>query len=137
MGQRAITTALESWRDTEELEGNLGERAWDSTGDGSSYGMKSWLERLLELWRENSMVNGWNTSETIRRVKVSRLSSEPGCNMMTVAPAKIVPTIKSPMGKKKVRIVVCGNVHIKDVGNCAELEGSHQVEAPMRSRSWR
>ena len=99
--------------------------------------MKSWLERLLELWRENSMVNGWNTSETIRRVKVSRLSSEPGCNMMTVAPAKIVPTIKSPMGKKKVRIVVCGNVHIKDVGNCAELEGSHQVEAPMRSRSWR
>ena len=116
MGQRAITTALESWRDTEELEGNLGERAWDSTGDGSSYGMKSWLERLLELWRENSMVNGWNTSETIRRVKVSRLSSEPGCNMMTVAPAKIVPTIKSPVGKKKVRIVVCGNVHIKDVG---------------------
>ena len=95
-------------------------------------------KRDIELWRDplQAELKALEDSGTIRRVKVSQLSSEPGYNMMTVAPAKIVPTIKSPVGKKKIRIVVCGNLvgpadHIKDVGNYAENEGSHQVEVPM------
>jgi len=46
---------------------------------------------------------------------------------MIVAPAKVVPTIKSPVGKQKIRIVVCGNLvrpaeHAKpvDIGSHAQ-----------------
>ena len=38
-------------------------------------------------------------SGTIRRVKVEQLTDEPGYDRMEVAPAKIVPTIKSPLWK--------------------------------------
>ena len=52
-------------------------------------------------------------SGTIRRVKVEQLTDEPGYDRMEVAPSKIVPTIKSPSGKRKARIVICGNmVHL-------------------------
>eukprot|EP00435_Cladocopium_sp_Y103_P074578 s9_g49.t1 len=70
------------------------------------------VTRDFELWKEplelelKSLVD----TGTIRRVKVDQLPKEPGYDRMEIAPAKVVRTIKSPVGKRKARIVICGNL---------------------------
>ena len=75
------------------------------------------VKRDINLWKEplQAELEALVGTGTIRRVKQSQLSQEPGYDRMEVAPAKIVPTIKSPSGKRKARIVICGNlVHQAD-----------------------
>ena len=70
------------------------------------------VKKDINLWREPLQVEmeALVSSGTIRRVKVDQLMEEPGYDRMEVAPAKIVSTIKSPSGKRKARIVICGNM---------------------------
>ena len=80
------------------------------------------VKRDINLWKEplQAELEALVGTGTIRRVKQSRLSQEPGYDRMEVAPAKSVPTIKSPSGKRKARIVICGNLvhqadHVRNV----------------------
>ena len=80
------------------------------------------VKRDINLWKEplQAELEALVGTGTIRRVKQSQLSQEPGYDRMEVAPAKIVPTIKSPSGKRKARIVICGNLvhqadHVRNV----------------------
>ena len=50
------------------------------------------------------------TTKAVRSVKVSDLEKEPGYDEMLVVPSKLVPTVKAPDGRKKSRIVLCGNL---------------------------
>ena len=70
------------------------------------------VKKDINLWKEplQAEMEALVSSGTIRRVKVDQLVHEPGYDRMEVAPAKIVPTIKSPSGKRKARIVICGNM---------------------------
>ena len=82
------------------------------------------VKRDINLWQEplQAELEALVGSGTIRRVKVDQLAHEPGYDRMEVAPAKIVPTIKSPSGKRKARIVICGNlVHQADHVRAAQV----------------
>ena len=70
------------------------------------------VKRDIALWKEplQAELEALVSSGTIRRVKLEQLACEPGYDRMEVAPAKVVPTIKSPSGKRKARIVICGNM---------------------------
>ena len=70
------------------------------------------VKRDIALWKEplQAELEALVNSGTIRRVKLEQLACEPGYDRMEVAPAKVVPTIKSPSGKRKARIVICGNM---------------------------
>ena len=70
------------------------------------------VKKDINLWKEplQAEMEALVSSGTIRRVRVDQLVDEPGYDRMEVAPAKIVPTIKSPSGKRKARIVICGNM---------------------------
>ena len=70
------------------------------------------VKKDIHLWKEplQAEMEALVSSGTIRRVRVDQLVDEPGYDKMEVAPAKIVPTIKSPSGKRKARIVICGNM---------------------------
>ena len=50
------------------------------------------------------------TTRAVRPVQVEDLKNEPGYNEMLVVPSKLVPTVKAPDGKKRSRIVLCGNL---------------------------
>ena len=70
------------------------------------------VKKDINLWKEplQPEMEALVSSGTIRRVRVDQLVEEPGYDKMEVAPAKIVPTIKSPSGKRKARLVICGNM---------------------------
>ena len=50
------------------------------------------------------------TTRAVRPIQVQDLKEEPGYNEMLVVPSKLVPTVKAPDGKKRSRIVLCGNL---------------------------
>ena len=59
-------------------------------------------------WRQSC--KPWFNLAPIRRAKADQVPQESGYDYMTVAPAKIVPTIKSPVGKRISAYVLCGNL---------------------------
>ena len=61
------------------------------------------VKRDITLWKEplQAELEALVNSGTSRRVKLEQLAREPGYDRMEVAPAKVVPTIKSPSGKRK------------------------------------
>lgn len=60
------------------------------------------VKRDIDLWKEplEAELQALVQSGTIRRAKADQVPQESGYDYMTVAPAKIVPTIKSPVGKR-------------------------------------
>ena len=91
------------------------------------------VKKDINLWKEplQAEMEALVSSGTIRRVKVDQLVDEPGYDRMEVAPAKIVPTIKSPSGKRKARIVICGNMvhpagHVKPSQLPDGVHGCHR-----------
>lgn len=69
-------------------------------------------------------------SGTIHSVKADQVPRESGYDYMLVAPAKVVPTIKSPVGKQKIRIVVCGNM-VRSAEHAKPVDiGSHGQGGP-------
>ena len=60
------------------------------------------VTRDIDLWKEplEAELQALVQSGTIRRAKADQVPQESGYDYMTVAPAKIVPTIKSPVGKR-------------------------------------
>jgi predicted DNA-binding transcriptional regulator len=60
------------------------------------------VKRDIDLWKEplEAEMQALVQSGTIRRAKADQVPQESGYDYMTVAPAKIVPTIKSPVGKR-------------------------------------
>ena len=50
------------------------------------------------------------TTKAIRKVDESELVKFPNYKDMEMAPAKVVATVKAPSGRRKVRVVICGNL---------------------------
>ena len=67
--------------------------------------LKDWTPSLE--YEVNSLEK---TTRAVRPVQVQDLKNEPGYNEMLVVPSKLVPTVKAPDGKKRSRIVLCGNL---------------------------
>ena len=71
------------------------------------------VKKDLEAWKPalekelNSLVK---VTGAIREVRVRDLPKEEGYSTMQTVPSKLVPTIKSPDGRLKARIVLCGNL---------------------------
>ena len=67
--------------------------------------LKDWIPSLE--YEVNSLEK---TTRAVRPIQVQDLKEEPGYNEMLVVPSKLVPTVKAPDGKKRSRIVLCGNL---------------------------
>ena len=80
--------------------------------------LKDWIPSLE--YAVNSLER---TTKAVRPVSVRDLCHEPGYEEMLVAPSKLVPTVKAPDGKKRSRIVLCGNL----VEDTARRAGHSQV----------
>jgi len=52
-------------------------------------------------------------SSAVKPVTLQELEKMPGYRDMELAPSKLVTTVKSPNGKRKARIVICGNLVTK------------------------
>eukprot|EP00435_Cladocopium_sp_Y103_P019512 s4008_g4.t1 len=69
------------------------------------------VRRELDLWipalkaEYNSLLN----TGAIGITTEAELKKDPLYTSMEMAPAMLVPTVKAPLGRKKARIVVCGN----------------------------
>ena len=50
------------------------------------------------------------TTKAIRKVEESELVKFPNYKDLEMAPAKVVATVKAPSGRRKVRVVICGNL---------------------------
>ena len=72
-----------------EVRGNMGE--WEGA-------IRKELTSLFE------------TTKALRRTTVEELASMPGSDQMEQAPMKLVATVKAPDGRRKARLVLCGNM---------------------------
>ncbi|CAL1167089.1 unnamed protein product [Cladocopium goreaui] len=70
--------------------------------------MESWIEPIKAEY--NPLVY---ESQAVKPVKLSELEAMEGYQDMELAPSKLVATVKSPNGKRKARIVICGNLVTK------------------------
>ena len=70
--------------------------------------MESWIEPIKAEY--NQLVY---ESQAVKPVKLSELEAMEGYQDMELAPSKLVTTVKSPNGKHKARIVICGNLVTK------------------------
>ena len=52
----------------------------------------------------------FETTKALRRTTVEELASMPGSDQMEQAPMKLVATVKAPDGRRKARLVLCGNM---------------------------
>ena len=70
--------------------------------------LESWLEPIKVEYRQQTQ-----ESQAVRPVTVKELEAMEGYQTMALAPSKLVTTVKSPNGKRKARIVICGNLVTK------------------------
>ena len=59
----------------------------------------------------------FETTKALRRTTVKELSDLPGVSEMEQAPMKLVATVKAPDGRKKARLVLCGNLIQSSTGD--------------------
>ena len=70
------------------------------------------VRKELELWKQPLLDEYKSLTEITGALKVTteeELRKDPRYHQMEVAPAMLVPTIKSPHGRRRARIVICGN----------------------------
>ena len=70
------------------------------------------VRKELELWKQPLLDEYKSLTEITGALKVTteeKLRRDPRYPQMEVAPAMLVPTIKSPHGRRRARIVICGN----------------------------
>ena len=81
--------------------------------------LESWLEPVKAGYRQLTQ-----ESQAVRLVTIKELEAMimEGYQTMELAPSKLVTTVKSPNGKRKARIVICGNLVTKahEDGNKAQ-----------------
>ena len=70
--------------------------------------LEAWLEPIKAEYRQLTQ-----ESRAVRPVTVKELEAMEGYQTMELAPSKLVTTVKSPNGKHKARIVICGNLVTK------------------------
>ena len=66
----------------------------------------------MELWKQPLLDEYKSLTEITGALKVTtekELQKDPRYDQMEVAPAMLVPTVKAPHGKRRARIVICGN----------------------------
>ena len=71
------------------------------------------VRRNIEQWKpaiQKEMESLFDVTKALRKTTVDELMTIPGGENAEQAPAKIVSTIKAPDGRKKIRIVICGNL---------------------------
>ena len=88
--------------------------------------LESWIEPIKAEY--NQLLY---ESQAVKPVKLSDLEAMEGYQDMELAPSKLVTTVKSPNGKHKARIVICGNLVTKahEDGNRPQLpRGSNDPE---------
>ena len=75
------------------------------------------------------------TTKAIQAVDEADLKKIPGYHLLEMAPAKIAATVKAPNGRKKVRVVICGNLLEKKessgAGNGSGLDGRKGEPSPF------
>ena len=59
----------------------------------------------------------FETTRALRKTTVSDLKDLPGADEMEQAPMKLVATVKAPDGRKKARLVLCGNLVQSSTGD--------------------
>ena len=74
-----------------------------------------------------------DTTKAIRKVEESELLKLPNYQDLEMAPAKVVATIKAPSGRRKVRVVICGNL-LEKVNRSSE---DKELKQPMEDESSR
>ena len=70
------------------------------------------VRKELELWKQPLLDEYKSLTEITGALKVTteeELRKDPRYHQMEVAPAMLVPTIKSPHGRRRARIVICGD----------------------------
>ena len=96
------------------------------------------VKRNLEDWKEAMAAERkalLETTKAIQSVDEADLKKIPGYHLLEMAPAKIVATVKAPNGRKKVRVVICGNLLEKKessgAGNGSGLDGRKGEPSPF------
>ena len=96
------------------------------------------VKRNLEDWKEAMAAERkalLETTKAIQSVDEADLKKIPGYHLLEMAPAKIVATVKAPNGRKKVRVVICGNLLEKKessgAGNGSGLDGRRGEPSPF------
>ena len=87
------------------------------------------VRKELELWKQPLLDEYKSLTEITGALKVTteeELRRDPRYHQMEVAPAMLVPTIKSPHGRRRARIVICGNrIEAKNPDNQPEGDAPH------------
>ena len=71
------------------------------------------IRRNIDQWKpaiQKELESLFDLTKALQKITVDELQDMPGGNEAEQAPAKIVSTVKAPDGRKKIRIVICGNL---------------------------
>ena len=71
------------------------------------------VRRNIEQWKpaiQKELESLFETTQALKRTTIEDLMEFPDWDQAEQAPAKIVSTVKAPDGRKKIRIVICGNL---------------------------
>ena len=84
------------------------------------------VRKELDLWKQPLLDEHKSLTEITGALKVTEkeLRRDPRFPQMEVAPAMLVPTVKAPHGRRRARIVICGNrIEAKNPDNQPAEEG--------------
>ena len=87
----------------------------------------------IELWRpaiKKELESLFEVTKALRRTTVEELKELPGGDQAEQAPAKVVSTIKAPDGRRKVRIVICGNL-VQSAAEAAPSTETKNLSNPL------
>ena len=94
------------------------------------------VRREISEWKDAmaaELKSLMDTTKAIRKVEESELLKFPNYQDLEMAPAKVVATVKAPSGRRKVRVVICGNL-LEKVNRSSE---SQEVKQPVDDESSR
>ena len=72
----------------------------------------------------------FDTTKALRRTTVKELASWPGADQMEQAPMKLVATVKAPDGRRKARLVLCGNL-IQSANGAPVTSSKDPLSSPL------
>eukprot|EP00913_Durusdinium_trenchii_P001118 g1026.t1 len=71
------------------------------------------VKKELDLWKpsfKQELHQLFEETKALRRTTDAQLAKEVDMDTVDYAPSKLVPTVKAPLGRRKARICICGNL---------------------------
>ena len=97
------------------------------------------VRKEIELWKpsfQQELSQLFEETKALRRTTEAELAQEVDRSLWEMAPSKLVPTVKAPLGRRKSRICICGNMlegdSKKNVDNYAGGADSVTLRAALR-----